>query len=157
MPKSCYKEKKCDSECPGELGKLDFSASDYYYIGGSYGKSTEESIMLDLYNNGPMSLSFNPDSTFSSYKSGVYSYIPEKTWKQNGLSRPEWTKVDHSMTLVGWGEEMHNGEMKKFWLIQNSWGESWGDNGYIKFERGIDLFGIESIAEAILPLLKENK
>jgi cathepsin C len=152
VPESCYKDDKCDSTCPGELSKLKLNASDYYYIGGSYGKSSEKDIMLDLYNNGPLALSFNPDSTFSSYRSGVYSYIPEKTWIESGLSRPEWTKVDHSMTLVGWGEESG----KKYWLLQNSWGEGWGDNGYIKFERGNDLYGIESIAEAILPRLEER-
>jgi cathepsin C len=170
VPKECFSEGlKCgNNKCSNsKLAKLKLSAADYYYVGGSYGKSSEELIMIDLYNNGPLSLSFNPDWTFNSYSSGIYRNIPEKTWIQNGLTKPEWIKVDHSMTLVGWGEELavtekdENGnpkktEMVKYWLLQNSWGESWGDNGYIKFERGIDLYGIESIAEAILPRLIEQ-
>jgi cathepsin C len=151
VPEQCFKDNKCDSVCTDEVGRLKLGASDYYYVGGSYGKSSEEAIMLDLYKNGPLALSFNPDSTFSSYRSGVYSYIPERTWIRSGMTRPEWVKVDHSMTLVGWGEEEYKGHMVKYWLLQNSWGASWGDKGYIKFHRGDDLFGIESIGEAMNP------
>ena len=61
------------------------------------------------------------------------------------------------MVLVGWGEDDINGKKVKYWLLQNSWGESWGDNGYMKFVRGIDHLGIESICEYGKPILTINK
>ena len=40
--------------------------------------------------------------------------------------------IDHGVLLVGYGVE----DNKNHWLVKNSWGEKWGDNGYIKIVRG---------------------
>lgn len=39
---------------------------------------------------------------------------------------------DHAVVVIGWGTESDI----PYWLIKNSWGENWGDNGYIKIKRG---------------------
>merc|ERR1711957_982952 len=46
---------------------------------------------------------------------------------------------------------------EKFWIIQNTWGESWGENGFFRMKRGKDEFGIESICEAADPYYIKNK
>jgi C1A family cysteine protease len=69
---------------------------------------------------GPVSIALDAETKlFQSYKSGVIT------------SSSCGTTLDHGVLIVGYGEE----DGIKYWLVKNSWGASWGDEGYIKIER----------------------
>jgi C1A family cysteine protease len=70
----------------------------------------------------PVSISVEADQTgFQLYKSGVFS----------GKCG---TSLDHGILLVGYGTQ--NGT--PYWKAKNSWGSSWGANGYILLAKGAD-------------------
>ncbi|CAH8576032.1 unnamed protein product [Schistosoma turkestanicum] len=80
----------------------------------------ERALMDAVATKGPISVAVNAGlPSFSAYKSGIYS-------DPNCKGGPD--DLDHGVLVVGYGEE--NG--RSYWLVKNSWGEDWGENGYIK-------------------------
>jgi C1A family cysteine protease len=68
----------------------------------------------------PVAIAIEADTRyFQSYSSGVLT------------SSSCGTNLDHGVLIVGYGEESG----QKYWLVKNSWSESWGQNGYVKIGR----------------------
>lgn len=71
-----------------------------------------------LAEKGPVAVSVAADTWFS-YESGIF----------NGCGKD--AVIDHAVVAMGYGEEAG----RKYWLIQNSWGQDWGEKGHIRLER----------------------
>jgi cathepsin C len=141
VPESCahYSEHgqcKVSPSCVSDMGSKRLRAANHHYVGGDYGGSDEESIKQELM-NGPLVVSFEPKEDFMYYKEGIYKSGADQLHQ-------EWQQVDHAVLLIGYGEE----QGQKYWLIQNSWGTDWGENGFFRVERGVNDSGFESIAVA---------
>ena len=52
--------------------------------------------------------------------------------------------LKHATVIVGWGQDKDI----KYWILQNSYGESYGADGYFKVHRGHDIFHTESFGVA---------
>lgn len=121
-------QKSCDADTtystPYEQDKVKFSSA--------YNPYGEAAMMKDLYENGPMTVSYTVYQDFMTYRSGIYRHT-------SGSSLG-----GHAVVLVGWGEE--NGT--KYWLIKNNWNSAWGENGYFRIVRGTNECGIEGGAAA---------
>ena len=48
---------------------------------------------------------------------------------------------DHDIEVAGYGTT-DGGE--DYWLVRNSWGVYWGEQGWFRLARGVDNLGIES-------------
>jgi len=53
----------------------------------------------------------------------------------------------HAVRVVGWGEEKDI----KYWLVANSWGSEWGENGHFRIFRGRNECGFERQLQALTP------
>jgi len=71
---------------------------------------------------GPIDVSVDA-SSWNVYRSGIFNGCNQKN--------PD---IDHAVQLVGYGTE--NGQ--DYWIVRNSWGSSWGENGYIRLLRHSD-------------------
>ena len=63
--------------------------------------------------------------------------------------------LDHGVLLVGYGASAYAAirfKEKPYWIIKNSWGESWGENGYYHLCRGPhahNLCGVDSMVSTV--------
>ena len=79
----------------------------------------EEALKVAVATKGPVAVAIDASNmSFQLYDSGVY-YEPCCNSAAEGL--------DHAVLVVGYGRDEKSGE--DYWLVKNSWGKRWGENG----------------------------
>lgn len=93
----------------------------------------EEQLANILKKEGPISVAMSA-MILQFYFGGVIS-IP--------LCSNNADSLDHAIVLVGYGEK-HTmfGNTIPYWKVRNSWGKTWGEEGYFRLKRGNGMCGI---------------
>lgn len=87
---------------------------------------SEKELMRSVALRGPVFVTVDANS-WATYGGGVLEICSKQT-------------IDHAVVVVGYNVEKAPG----YWIVKNSWGTSWGENGYIRIAFGSDLCGIAS-------------
>jgi cathepsin B len=93
-----------------------------------------ENLKREIFKNGPVLGQMTPFTDFLAYKEGTYHKTPE-SFKFNG---------QHVVKILGWSSSIDGNDE---WIVENTWGETWGEKGYVKMVGGrgdsqIDFYGL---------------
>lgn len=113
----------------------DRASSSAATISGYEKVPVNESSLLKAVANQPVSVGVDCDGRdFQHYSSGIFT-------------GPCKTRVNHAVTVVGYGTAEDG---TKYWLVKNSWGTSWGEEGFMRIQRDVGapegLCGITKLA-----------
>lgn len=99
----------------------------------------EEQIAANLVKNGPLAVAINA-AYMQTYIGGVSCpYICAR-------------RLNHGVLLVGYGSAGYapaRFKEKPYWIIKNSWGETWGENGFYKICKGRNICGVDSLVSTV--------
>jgi C1A family cysteine protease len=80
----------------------------------------DPAALLEAVNSRPVSVALRASSSvFQLYKSGIID------------STSCGTTIDHAVVVIGYGTEGG----KDYWLLKNSWGTTWGEQGFFRIAR----------------------
>ncbi|XKL62023.1 hypothetical protein PGB90_001856 [Kerria lacca] len=122
-----------------EPDEYTYKARKYKFVNGGFFETDECAIQKEIYKNGPVTSGFLVLNDFVYYKEGIYNPVG---WNILGA---------HAVRIVGWGVENN----VKYWIVANSWGRDWGENGWFRIIRGVNAVWIEDFAISAEPLLNK--
>lgn len=112
-------------KCKSVAGMKIYKITDYGYVGQENAVPPAQAIKDAMVKFGPISVAVDADSRFMNYKRGT-------VFSGNGRN------INHAVILVGWDDTKG---AKGAWLMRNSWGKAWGDDGYMWIEYGANQIG----------------
>lgn len=118
----CDPETQCFTCWPGDAGCAPVAAATYdRLMVADYGrlKSVEE-MKTEIFMRGPITCDIDSTDALDTFSGGsVYAEGPRKRWGLN-----------HVISVVGWGVDTE--EEKPYWIVRNSWGQPWGEDGFFR-------------------------
>jgi cathepsin L len=109
----------------------------------------EEALKEAVATIGPVSIAIDAtEGNFMLYKEGVFV-------DDTCTNGPD--SLDHGVLVVGYGTDVtsKSGQAADYWIVKNSWGPEWGEQGYIRMARNLNnMCGIATSAS--YPLVKKE-
>jgi C1A family cysteine protease len=135
---TCYPYTSGESGIAGDCaGCADWQQNTFRVTSFEDVAASAQSIKSAIAQYGPVLTGFTVYEDFLYYQSGIYRHV----------TGPE--KGGHAVAIVGYDDA------QQCWIIKNSWGPGWGENGYFRIAAGTNECGIEdevyTVNYAIVP------
>ena len=117
-----------------------------------------EAALMEAVSKQPVAVGINANKIFQLYASGIIRSTDCGPAPHTPDS--EIMAINHAVVVTGWGEEMVKGELIKYWILKNSFGENWGEHGYLPsadrtlWTRGFGTCGL--YFESVYPIIDED-
>jgi len=131
-----YNPDKWDVECPEQCDDP-FGIKDYCFL------QDLENIKREIMNNGPVISFLFVYTDFFAYKEGVYQVI-------DNVSK---FRQYQTVKIIGW-ETVENGD--SYWVVENSWGETWGEDGTARVKQDDEKLVLGAIALVPRPTIQRD-
>lgn len=134
---SDYPYEGSDDTCHFDVNRVEVQLT------GAVNISHNETDMAKwLMANGPISIAINANA-MQFYMGGVSH--PFKV-----LCNPN--NLDHGVVIVGYGVHTYKlfNKTMPYWIVKNSWGQSWGEQGYYRVYRGDGTCGVNQTPSSAL-------
>jgi len=140
MAEKDYKYTAKDGKCVAEVSKVAAVVNSQVNI-----TFQDEKQLVDAVGQyGPVSVAYQVASDFRHYTGGVYT---------STVCKNKPSDVNHAVLAVGFDHDEASG--KDYWIIKNSWGDSFGLKGYFLMERGLNMCGVSDCAS--FPIMKGSE
>ena len=95
------------------------------FIGPQWGIPSVDALKQAIIDHGPVTVCVYANSAFQGYNGGVFNACEDEG-------------INHAVVLVGWDD---NQGTNGVWIMRNSWGFGWGEDGYMLIEYGCSRIG----------------
>jgi len=113
-------EVDCKMDCPPVVFIKSFQ-----YVDKKHTIPSVDDLKEAIYKYGPVEAQVYTDSNFQAYRGGVFNACADET-------------TNHAILLVGWDDNLGTNGC---WILKNSWGTNWGEDGYMYIEYGCSRVG----------------
>ena len=119
-----------------------YRISGWHYAENSYSVASTQAIKQAIYDHGPVAVAICTGSSFQRYSGGVFQ--TDESWRCGE------GKVNHAVVLVGWDDA------DQAWVMRNSWGSGWGEDGYMRIQYGTSNVGFGANYISYTPFVASN-
>jgi len=131
---NCFKTADGSVNCTAVTNEKLWKVSNYGVINGA------DAMKKSIYANGPIACAIQATAQLSAYTGGIFS--------QKVLT----PIPNHIVSVVGWGVE--NGT--EYWVVRNSWGTYWGEQGFFRIVTGSQNLGIQLWCNWAIPIVEST-